>query len=409
MTTAWSELKSDHRTSHAPIMNQERKILLPYLLVGALLIVSVAFFVYDARTIIDAEETEEDSSKILLMMGSYLNGLQQTQIEQYQFLLSGEDRRLQSYELEKQRSINRIAALHQVVAEDFHESLPKIDAIQKIQTMYLSELDKSVQAQVGARQPKRGRFVESRYVQFYLQQIQLLLAQTEADINEIRQTINQNVSFSVKRASISIVLVAVLLITILGLGYWTTARALAENRLLAETLAHEATHDTLTLLPNRRYFLGWLDKTIAMAQRNKFSIALYFIDLDGFKQVNDLFGHEAGDEVLRVATSRFQGLLRESDLLARLGGDEFAILVSQAPKNEELSALAERILAALAAPIGIGRQTAGVGASVGIAVFPRDADSSDSLLRAADEAMYQAKAQGKNRYCFYAPSPVSPS
>ena len=185
-----------------------------------------------------------------------------------------------------------------------------------------------------------------------------------------------------------------------------TARAFAANRRLAEQLELEATHDALTQLPNRRFFLDWMNRSIAMASRNKFSVALYFIDLDGFKQVNDRYGHDAGDEVLRVAAKRFLGLKRESDLLVRLGGDEFAILVAQAPDNEQLSSFAARIIAALDAPISIGDETAKVGASIGIAVFPRDAGSEDALIGAADQAMYQAKQTGKNRCCFFRPADV---
>lgn len=387
---------------------KEDKILLPYLLVGALLIVSVALFAYDARTIVSAEETEEDFSSVLLKMGNYLNGLQHVQIHQYEFLLTGDKESLRSYYEEKENSIKLISALRRVITEDFRDSVPKINAVDKVQARYLVELDRAVQSHAEAGLAAASSSKENLKVQLYLQQIQLLLAQMEADIAEVRQATNQNVAFSVKRASISIVVVAVLLITILGVGYRVTSRALAVNRGLAEQLAHDATHDTLTLLPNRRFFNGWLSKSIALAQRNKFSMALYFIDLDGFKQVNDLYGHDAGDEVLRAAARRFQGLTRESDLLARLGGDEFAILVSQAPEHEELSALAQRIVASLAPPISIRSKAVSVGASIGIAIFPRDADCADLLVRAADEAMYQAKTRGKGQYCFFASPPNPP-
>jgi diguanylate cyclase (GGDEF)-like protein len=383
------------------IVKEDRRILRPYLVVGAFLIAAVAAFVYDARTIIDAEEAEEDSSKTLLLTGSFLNGLQQTQIEQQRFLLTGDAAHLQSYQQEKGRSVNRISALKQVVAnEGLSRSLPRIDTIEKTQVNYINELDSAVQRSSKQGDSALTKSRESRLARFHLQQIQMLLADMERDITEMRQATNEHVAFSVQRASVSILVVTILLIAILSLGYRNTSRAFVTNRELTGQLAHEAMHDTLTLLPNRRFFNNWLEKSVAIAQRNNFPIAIMFIDLDGFKQVNDRFGHNAGDQVLRVTTGRFQDLTRGSEVLARLGGDEFAILVSPAPANEALSVLAGRIVSAMAAPINIGSEAVTVGASIGIAVFPRDAETVDSLVRASDEAMYQAKARGKNQYYF---------
>lgn len=387
-------------------MQEDRKILRPYLVVGALLIAAVTVFVYDARTIIDAEEAEEDSSKILLLMGSFLNGLQQTQIEQQRFLLTRDASQLQAYQREKVRSDNRISALRQLVSEGGpgESLLKRIDAITRTQAQYFSELDNILESSSKQGESASARREESRPAQVYLQQIQLLLADTERDITEFRQEINEHVGFSVQRASISIMVVSVLLIAILALGYRNTSRAFATNRRLTEQLAHEAMHDPLTLLPNRRFFNDWLGKSVAMAQRNDFSIAVLFIDLDGFKQVNDRFGHDAGDQVLRVTAERFRRFMRGSEVLARLGGDEFAILVSQAPSDEALSTFAKRIIDAMAEPISIGSEVARVGVSIGIAVLPRDAQTVEALIRASDAAMYQAKAGGKNQYCF-APAP----
>ena len=386
-------------------IRDDRKTLRPYLVVAVLLIAAVGFFVNDARTIIDAEEAEEDSSKILLLMGSFLNGLQQTQIELQQFLLTGDPAHLRSYQQEKERSINRIPGLKQIVEKDGPSgSLPRIASVAETQVKYLEQLDRMVHLRSNQSDATPVKVEESRTARLHLQQIQLLLADIERDITEIRQAINEHVAFSVQRASISILIVSFLLIAILGLGYRNTSYALATNRRLTEQLAHEAMHDTLTLLPNRRFFNDWLKKSVAMAQRNHFSIAVLFIDLDGFKLVNDRFGHDAGDQVLRVTADRFQGLMRGSDVLARLGGDEFAVLVSQSPVNEELAVFADRLICSMAEPISIGSEAVKVGISIGIAVFPRDAKTADSLIRASDEAMYSAKAHGKNQHCF-APSP----
>ena len=146
---------------------------------SGLLIAAVTVFAYDARTIIDAEEAEEDSSKALLLMGSFLNGLQQTQIEQQRFLLTRDAAHLQSYQQEQGRSVNRIAALKQGLAEEgLRGSLPRIDAIEKTQADYFNELDHAVEPSSKQGESTLTKLGESRLARFQLQQIQMLLADT---------------------------------------------------------------------------------------------------------------------------------------------------------------------------------------------------------------------------------------
>ena len=382
-------------------MSPQRHILLPYLVVSFFLLLGATLFFFDSRTIVDAEEDEEENSKVLLLSEGYLSGLERTQIEQHHFLLSGNQRYLASYKKERDRTLSRAAELRLLLDEHFPDSLPKIDAAAKIQGRYFAELDRMIAAYAENDATRFKQAIDSERSTVLLLQIQLLLEQLAADVYENRNRINESVSFSVKRAGISIALMAVFLIVVLGFGYRITSRALTLNQQLAERLQHEATHDALTHLPNRRYFMDWIQRSVAMAVRNDFSIALLFIDLDGFKHVNDRHGHDAGDEVLRIAARRFQALMRESDLLVRLGGDEFAVLVSQAPANGELSSLAERIIAALEEPILAGVALARVGASIGIAVYPRHAGNANDLISAADQAMYRAKQNGKNKYFFF--------
>jgi len=166
-------------------------------------------------------------------------------------------------------------------------------------------------------------------------------------------------------------------------------------------IQHLADHDALTGLLNRRMFEDRLRQAIALARRADRMVALMLVDLDGFKAVNDSYGHLTGDYVLRTVARRILEAVRESDTVARLGGDEF-VVVLMGPKSAEDSALvAEKILAALSEPIPAGGRRFEIGASIGISIFPRDGLTPEALLSHADAAMYRVKDAGKNRYQFY--------
>lgn len=158
--------------------------------------------------------------------------------------------------------------------------------------------------------------------------------------------------------------------------------------------------DSLSGLPNRALFHDRLDQAIALARRGNGHFALMFIDLDGFKKVNDSFGHVAGDHVLRESAQRLKKLFRNSDTVARIGGDEFAVILTGAAGRNISVQLANKILEQLETPILFSGQGLIVSASIGISLFPQDGAEADSLLRNADMAMYEAKKRGKHTYHF---------
>jgi diguanylate cyclase (GGDEF)-like protein/PAS domain S-box-containing protein len=174
-------------------------------------------------------------------------------------------------------------------------------------------------------------------------------------------------------------------------------RRVLEAELQAEHARFErlATHDALTELPNRRLFLDRLGQALAAAGRKGRRVALLFIDLDGFKQVNDRHGHEVGDALLRQVAARMATSLRAEDTVARLGGDEFGALLIDVQQVEDAVVVAHKLLAATeGAPAALGIASE-LGASIGVALFPDDGDDADALLRAADDAMYRVKSAGK--------------
>ncbi len=168
-----------------------------------------------------------------------------------------------------------------------------------------------------------------------------------------------------------------------------------------QQLEHLAHHDPLTGLPNRLLFNDRLENAIELAARNEQRCLLLFLDLDGFKLINDTLGHAVGDQLLRHVGERLKNVLRSSDTVARLGGDEFVILAGSA--NPDYAAqLAQKILEQLRLPILVAGQSISISGSLGIAVFPDNGADTQQLMRAADMAMYTAKAEGRNRYHFYA-------
>ncbi len=165
---------------------------------------------------------------------------------------------------------------------------------------------------------------------------------------------------------------------------------ISDRKQTQETLEHQALHDALTELPNRVLARDRLDQAILLARRQQTKLALLIIDLDHFKEVNDTFGHQAGDQLLRQVGQRFSAELREADTVARLGGDEFAILLLGADVDGARK-VADKLLATLERPFMVEGQALDVGASIGIAVYPDHADSGESMMRRSDIAMYVAK------------------
>ncbi|OWV29334.1 diguanylate cyclase [Halomonas campaniensis] len=177
-------------------------------------------------------------------------------------------------------------------------------------------------------------------------------------------------------------------------------RDITEQALAEEKIWHNAHHDLLTGLPNRRLFLDRLEQEIKHAKRLGKPISLLFMDLDGFKQVNDSFGHEAGDRLLSVVAERLNVCVRESDTVARLGGDEFTVILTGVEQRKDVERVAQSIVEALAMPFPIEPRPVHISVSIGISCYPQAASTPGALLEAADKAMYRAKKAGANRVCF---------
>jgi diguanylate cyclase (GGDEF)-like protein len=181
----------------------------------------------------------------------------------------------------------------------------------------------------------------------------------------------------------------------------TLALEIANRKRVEEKIRFMADHDALTQLPNRTLFSDRLERAIQLAERKKESLALLFIDLDGFKDVNDTLGHKAGDLLLQAVARRLNNTVRNSDTVARIGGDEFIVLLNAVSNAESAGLVAEKILLEMATPFTLAENTAQIGASIGISLYPEHSVLPDKLIAFADAAMYNIKKTSKNAFAFH--------
>lgn len=169
------------------------------------------------------------------------------------------------------------------------------------------------------------------------------------------------------------------------------SRDVTEQALAEEKIWHHAHHDLLTGLPNRRLFLDRLEQEVKHARRSGLPLSVLFLDLDGFKEVNDAFGHETGDALLAEVAERLTDSVREEDTVARLGGDEFTVIITGTEERTDVESVARKIKGALEIPFHVAQRPVQISVSIGIAAYPEDATSPVALLEAADQSMYRAK------------------
>ncbi|MHB8542434.1 MAG: diguanylate cyclase domain-containing protein [Leptospirales bacterium] len=190
--------------------------------------------------------------------------------------------------------------------------------------------------------------------------------------------------------------------------YITVQNDITEKKRFEETLKHQANYDALTQLPNRAYLRNLLEETLKSARQSGKELALCFLDLDGFKPVNDQYGHEIGDRILLEVANRLLRTVRSGDAVARLGGDEFVLLLNNIGQDTFVQSLLYRLLDTIAQPCRVGDEEIRLTASVGVTFFPRDDSPAEVLLRHADHAMYQAKESGRNQFIFFVPESDNP-
>jgi len=183
--------------------------------------------------------------------------------------------------------------------------------------------------------------------------------------------------------------------------YYTVINDITERKQIEQKLEEMATHDFLTGLPNRALLLDRFAMTAALAHRNKSRLALMSLDLDKFKLINDTLGHDAGDQALKLISMRLTGTIRASDTLARVGGDEFIFLMPETSQAKGAATIAQKILDSFSETLLINSHQLHLSTSIGIAIYPKDAEDLETLTKKSDAAMYYCKGHGRNQYKFF--------
>ncbi len=215
--------------------------------------------------------------------------------------------------------------------------------------------------------------------------------------------ININTGFNknvVLRVALQIGIIILIVIVVIVIWNRRLYQEVNRRKVLEEKMKHMATHDELTGLANRALLKEQLANLIGLHQRQNLQLAVLFIDLDGFKSINDTYGHDVGDELLIQLAQRLKDNIRTSDTLVRFGGDEFVLLLTGLNFGQEAAFIAEKILQLLKTPFKLSATTTCIGCSIGIALYPDDGTTDSELLKVADTLMYKVKAQGKNNYIF---------
>lgn len=273
----------------------------------------------------------------------------------------------------------------------------------------LEEFVKGKSEYYGFTETKRG--LEFRYAgPLYMEKECYQCHSDMHNISNIRGTVTVSLPADplvamLKPQKQSVIIFHILVFLAISAIIWFTLTKLQQHlqeRLEMEKLIkHQAYHDSLTGLPNRRMYERILQQTINKAEQEKTQLGIAFLDLDGFKNANDTYGHHVGDELLKQVAERLTSEVRNGDIVARQGGDEFVVLINGIEGAGEMVKIAERILKAIAKSFTIQGHEIRITTSIGISLFPRDGKDSTELIIKADSALYESKISGRNRYTFY--------
>ncbi|MBW8898695.1 MAG: diguanylate cyclase [Massilia sp.] len=357
------------------------------------------FFVFEVADLRRTLRELRDNDLVRIETRNILVDLLDAEAGQRGFLLTGDPKFLEQYQHGRNHVSERIRRSREDAAMD--EQL-KGDAAQimLLADSRLEELARTVALKRQGHDAAALDVVKGGYGKSGMDRARLLIQTNLEQLRLERDRLLEDLNRRIERSATLLVLILGTVVA-LSLHAWRSLATSARvNNELAGHLAMEATHDALTGLPNRRFFDMWARQLLGKNRRDQSCFTLFLIDLDGFKKVNDTLGHSMGDEVLKVASARFQATLRAGELLARLGGDEFALLIEGNVSRIELIGLAERLISSLRIRLHDDLADDAVGASIGVARFPQNGSDIDMLVEAADGALYQSKEGGRGMVSF---------
>lgn len=382
--------------------NYRKEFIFPLLLASLLLSISMTWLFYAIYGLIDLSNQKDEVDMQRYNIVALSNAISAAESGQRGYLITNNVTFLDVLEdsrVDVQRIFNNIVKLNQ----HFPKVAPIVEGVKKLSDEKFKIMDVNIQVQLNAGSYASHLTLGKDTGKLLMAQIKADLAIADKLLVDYRRRYDSEIKRKIKESMMGAVVLVLIIFGILAFSYRHNLKLfeqILENKAKVDVLSFQATHDALTDLANRRGFESHLKNVHAVALRTDKRYAVFYLDLDGFKAVNDAHGHDVGDELLVEVAKRFTNALREYDYSARLGGDEFALVIDQFQTQEELANLAERLIGALNTPIEVDTKMLKVGVSIGVAQYPKDARNYELIQIEADNAMYRSKTAGKNRYTF---------
>ncbi len=364
------------------------------------LLVAAGVFIYEARIVVHDGLRDEEAVALLTEANDVLHDLESAESGQRGYLLTGNADYLLPYYKSANYLSGTMLRLQRVAAGDAR-SREIVRRVEQVEAAKMAEIARTVALARSGNRDAALTLVKTNEGRLYMESLRqdlgLLLSEWRQRRTEATEDAQERVLLVAAVLAVFAVLVGFLLIY----AIFVQRRAFAKVHAWSEEADRQASHDPLTGLPNRRHLQAAIDALESETRNGARRLALLYLDIDGFKSVNDALGHSAGDALLRRLAQTLRSSIRSSDVLARVGGDEFVLLAADCGDDASLAELAERLIAGVRT---VGEHAyAGrfpIGVSIGIATFPDSAGQVDQLLDVADAAMYEAKRSGRSTYVF---------
>lgn len=384
------------------MFNYKRRILFPLIIAAALLCISMAGLFVAMYQLVNYSEQKDLVDRQRYQVVALGKAITNAESGQRGYLLTGHTLFLDALEQGQAEAMKAISLLEHDL-DTSSAARPLLANIKQLVQQKFNAMDKSVQVQMHAGEYAPHLSLSRDRGRELMKLIDGQLAQIDEQLLIKRQWFEQAIRNRILASVTVAILLSIVIISVLVFSYRSTTLLLEqvmENQAVAKQLSHQADHDLLTSLPNRRSVNVYLESTYEMARIGSKQFAVFFMDLDGFKRVNDAYGHDVGDALLIEVANMFKRVLRQSDFLARQGGDEFVLVVSNYLHRLELTQLAQRLIHLFAQPVVVRGIPLEIGVSIGIAEYPHHGKNVKQLLHVADKAMYDSKKNGKNCFSF---------
>lgn len=382
--------------------NYKQRILIPLIIAAALLCVAMIWLFMAMYQLVFYSEQKDLVDRQRYNIVALGKSITNAESGQRGYLLTGHTLFLDTLEQGRSETNTVITQLDKQ-AQGFTEIHSSLNTIKQLVHQKFDVMDQSIQVQFHAGDFSPHLSLSKDKGRELMKLIDDQLSEIDHKLEQLRERFEGEIRKRMFASVLGAILLSVLIIGVLLFSYRSTTHLLdqvLENQAVAKQASHHADHDLLTGLPNRRSVDVHLANTYQMAKHASQPFAILFMDLDGFKRVNDEYGHDLGDALLIEVANMFKKVLRQSDFLARQGGDEFVLVVGSYLYRQELVQLAQRLIRLFAKPVMVQGVPLEIGVSIGIAEFPHHGKHVKQLLHVADKAMYSSKKSGKNRYSF---------